>query len=61
MWTEVLIYVRIVVGLFAYIKHWMEKFRNYLLVNYFRFSDFWNMDETGVQASGIHCKKVIVC
>ena len=59
-WTEALSNAKAAAGLPAHIEHWMKKLWNYLSVNHLGPSDLWNMDETGVQASGTHCRKVIV-
>ena len=57
-WTEALSNARAAAGLPVHIEHWMEKLQTYLSENHLRPSDLWNMDETGVQISGVHRKKV---
>ena len=61
MWMEVLLNVKIIINLFAHIKHWMKKIWSYLLINHLKLSEFWNMDEIGIQIFNVYYKKIIMC
>ena len=60
IWTEALSSARAVAGLPTHIEYWIKKLWTHLSINQFGPSDLWNMDQTGIQTSGTHRKKVIV-